>query len=82
MSIYYTGFYLNKVPTGFGFSTGLALINSGNSPVEYTIKISNTLLTGITSSDALGGDIPDKTIFISDDLINDSSNPKELKKSL
>lgn len=80
MSIYYTGFYLNKVPTGFGFSTGLALINSGNSPVKYTIKISNTLLTGITSSDALGGDVPDKTIFISDDLINDSSNNNSIVK--
>lgn len=80
MSIYYTGFYLNKVPTGFGFSTGLALINSGNSPVEYTIKISNTLLTGITSSDVLGGDVPDKTIFISDDLINDSSDKDSIVK--
>ena len=80
MSIYYTGFYLNKVPTGFGFSTGLTLINSGNSPIEYTIKISNTLLTGITSSDVLGGDVPDKTIFISDDLINDTSDNDSIVK--
>lgn len=80
MSIYYTGFYLNKVPTGFGFSTGLILINSGNSPIEYTIKISNTLLTGITSSDVLGGDVPDKTIFISDNLINDASDSDSIVK--
>ena len=80
MSIYYTGFYLNKVPTGFGFSTGLALINSGNSPVEYTIKISDTLLTGIQSADVLGGAIPNKTIFISDDLINDSSDKDSIVK--
>jgi len=82
MSIYYTGFYLNKVPTGFGFSTGLALINSGNSPIEYTIKISNTLLTGITSSDVLGGDVPDRTIFISDDLINSVSDNNSIVKTV
>jgi hypothetical protein len=74
MSIYYTGFYLNRVPTGFGFSTGVALVNSGNSPIEYRIKISDTALTGITASDVNGGEVPNKTIFISESLDNDVSD--------
>ena len=78
MSIYYTGFYLNEVPTGFGFSTGIALINSGNSPVEYKIKISDTTLTGITASDVNGGEVPNKTIFISESLDNDASDDEYL----
>jgi hypothetical protein len=78
MSIYYTGFYLNKVPTGFGFSTGVALVNSGNSPIEYRIKISDTTLTGITASDVDGGLNPNKTIFISESLDNDASDDNYL----
>jgi len=78
MSIYYTGFYLNRVPTGFGFSTGVALVNSGNSPIEYKIKISDTTLTGITASDVNGGEVPNKTIFISESLDNDVSDDEYL----
>jgi len=78
MSIYYTGFYLNRVPTGFGFSTGVALVNSGNSPIEYRIKISDTTLTGITASDVNGGEVPNKTIFISESLDNDVSDDEYL----
>ena len=78
MSVYYTGFYLNRVPTGFGFSTGVALVNSGNAPVEYRIKISDTTLTGITTSDVNGGEVPNKTIFISESLDNDVSDDEYL----
>lgn len=82
MSLYYTGIYLNAVPTGFGFSTGIALINSGNCAMQYKVKISDTLLTGITSSDVNGGEIPNKTIFISDSLINDLSDNDFITKTV
>ena len=70
MSFYYTGILLNEVPTGFGFYTGFVLTNGGNFPVEYEVSISKTDLTGISSADVIGGEVPDKTIFISDSLEN------------
>lgn len=67
MSVYYTGFYLNKVPTGFGIYTGISLTNSGNFPVEYTATISDTTLIGLSSSSSADGFLPN-TMFISNDL--------------
>lgn len=81
MSVYYTGFYLNKVPTGFGIYTGISLTNSGNFPVEYTANISDTTLCNnlgnpLTSLDSLDGFLPN-TLFISNDLNDfDSQNQK------
>jgi hypothetical protein len=79
MSIYYTGIYLNKVPTGFGIYTGLSLTNSGNFPVEYTVSISDTNLLNLSSSDSDDGFLPN-TIFISDNIDTYESQNQELTK--
>lgn len=80
MSDYYTGIYLNRVPTGFGIYTGLALINSGNYPVKYSISISETQLTGIENNDTINGVKPNKTIFISDTLENKYDDEDSIEK--
>lgn len=82
MSFYYTGILLNEVPTGFGFYTGFVLTNGGNFPVEYEVSISKTDLTGISSADVIGGEVPDKTIFISDSLENKYVDEDFIKKTL
>ena len=82
MSLYYTGILLNKVPAGFGFYTGFVLTNGGNFPVEYEVSISRTDLTGISSADVIGGEVPNKTIFISDSLENKYADEDFIKKTL
>lgn len=79
MSVYYTGVYLNEVPTGFGIYTGLSLTNSGNFPVEYTLSISDTVLVGLSSSSSADGFLPN-TLFISDNLQTYDSQNQELSK--
>jgi len=48
---YYKGIELNETPTGFGMYTGLAITNSGNFPIQYSLSISDTILTGIDDGD-------------------------------
>lgn len=85
MSTYYTGKYLDKVPTGFGGYTGLVLTNSGNFSVTYTATISDTTLVGVAGGSIAAG-ANTNTLYISDttttENINDDSyvltaNPSE-----
>lgn len=87
MSTYYTGKYLNEVPTGFGGYTGLVLTNSGNYAVTYTATISDTTLVGVSAGSIAAG-AETNTLFISDttttENIDDNSyfltaNPSESK---
>ena len=64
MSTYYTGKFLNVVPTGFGGYTGLVLTNSGNFGVTYSASVSNTTLISVPSSSIVAGSNTN-TIFIS-----------------
>lgn len=81
MSVYYTGFYLNKVPTGFGIYTGISLTNSGNFPVQYTATISDTSLVGLTASSSVDGFLPN-TLFITKDLNTYDSQNQEAVQTI
>lgn len=70
MSDYYTGKYLNAVPTGFGGYTGLVLTNSGNFGNTYTASISNTTLLGVSAGDIQVG-ANTNTLFISTEKTTD-----------
>ena len=59
---YYKGIELTQVPTGFAVYTGLAITNSGNFPIQYSLSISDTILTGIDPEDKKD------TLFITDSI--------------
>lgn len=80
MNLYYTGIILNRVPTGFGIYTGISLTNSGNFPVEYSLSVSNTTLLGVANTDAIDNELPNKTIFISENFNNDLSDQQSISK--
>lgn len=85
MSIYNYGVTLNSVPTGFGIYTGMAVTNSGNFPIDYTITLSATTFDStVTTAKALGGTLYD-TIFLSQDPdsfdITDKTDEKVIKIS-
>ena len=67
MSVYNYGVLLNSTPTGFGTYTGMAITNSGNFPVGYTVSISDTTFDSSVNTSVAANGLVYNTLFISDD---------------
>jgi hypothetical protein len=66
MSVYNYGVLLNSTPTGFGTYTGMAITNSGNFPVGYTVSISDTTFDASVNTSVAANGLVYNTLFLSD----------------
>ena len=73
---YYKGIELNETPTGFGMYTGLAITNSGNFPIQYSLSISDTILTGIDDGDKKN------TLFLTENISSFDGTNSVLYKTI